>query len=434
MLAEKKLINSLQVKYRDFTSRLSHNLTLPERKFMKDITFGIIQSQSCIARKISQSLHEKVSLKKTQERLIYHLDKEDLAEKVNHNLLELQCRKLNKNSLILVDPSDIVKKYAEKMDGLSRVRDGNDKKWKTGYEVLDIVGVNTSQETPSIIPIHSQLHSNEIGLDTMKNKILDKIIDIIIPTNNSSTFVFDRGFDDKKVIKELHLHEASYIIRMKKNRTIFFNGLKRNIDEVARSLKLRYTFKYNEDKVTIKADSIPIQIPLDGYPKKHPEFANTNLIVAEISSKKKNGKTPTGIFYHISSNPNFVGTERAFVKFGIESYRLRWKIEEVHRQIKTDFKWEDMQLLRFNRLQFMNTMLWVAISYLYDLDSWKYRFANIFSNLMLEKKSKLIELKKFIYYRIAKVVIYCFSQFKIKRLKYFKSPRKNEDQLCLTFE
>jgi len=433
MLAEKKLINSLQVKYRDFTSRISHGLTRPECKFLKDITFGVMHSQSCIIRQISQTLHEKVSLKKTQERLIYHLDKEDLAEKVNKNLLELQCRKLNKNSLILVDPSDIVKKYAEKMDGLSRVRDGNDKKWKPGYEVLDIVGVNTSQKTPSIVPIHSQLHSNKIGLDTMKNKIFDKLVDIIIQTNNSSTFVFDRGFDDKKVIKELHQHEAPYIIRMKKNRTIFANGIKRNIDEVARSLKLRYKFKYKDDNVTIRASSIPIQIPLDGHPKKYPELANTNLVVAQISSKKKNGKTPTGIFYHISSNPNFVGTERAFIKFVIESYRLRWKIEEVHRQIKTDFKWENMQLLRFSRLQFMNTMLWVAISYLYDLDSWKYRFANVFSNLMLEK-NKLVELNSFIYYRIARVVKYCFSKFKIKKLTCFKSSRIIDDQLYLTFE
>jgi len=41
----------------------------------------------------------------------------------------------------------IVKKYATEMEGLSRVRDGNDGKWRSGYDVLDIVGVNKEKNT-----------------------------------------------------------------------------------------------------------------------------------------------------------------------------------------------------------------------------------------------------------------------------------------------
>ena len=165
--------------------------------------------------------------------MIYHLDKADMNKQISQNLLQQQSHKLKKGSLIIVDPSDIVKKYATEMEGLSRVRDGNDGKWRPGYDVLDIVGVNKGKEGISILPIHSELYSNTLEIDTIKSKLFDRIVEIIIHSNNRGTFVFDRGFDDQKVIKELHQHDASYIIRMKKVRDVYVNGERSNIASVA---------------------------------------------------------------------------------------------------------------------------------------------------------------------------------------------------------
>ena len=400
---------------------LSVTLNKPEQKFLKACCFGILSSQSCIVRRTAQSLNEKISSKKTQERLIYHLDKAELDEKISQTLLQKQCYKLKKNSLIIVDPSDIVKKYAKKMEGLSRVRDGNDGKWKTGYDALDIVGVNTDNENISILPIHSQLHSNTVEIDTMKNKLFDRIVDIIIHSNNKGTFVFDRGFDDKKVIKELHQHDASYIIRMKKNRDVYLQDKKMNIVSVGKKTKLRYRF-YPKKGVTISAGISSIIVPLNPHTLKNPTLAETKLVVARIKSKRKDGTSQSGMFYLLCHNPNQSLLERDCVKFVLESYHLRWKIEEVHRQIKTDFGWEDIQLLTYRRLQFMNTLLWVAISFLYNLDRWKYRLAKAFTNFMLEKKNKLSELNKFVYYKLASVIKYCFNKISL----YQKITYQNE--------
>jgi len=123
---EKLMTKKLQDKFTRFVNHLSQSLNKPEQKFLKACSFGILSSQSCIVRRTAQSLNEKISSKKTQERLIYHLDKSELDEKISQTLLQRQCHKLRKDSLIIVDPSDIVKKYADKMDGLSKVRDGKD--------------------------------------------------------------------------------------------------------------------------------------------------------------------------------------------------------------------------------------------------------------------------------------------------------------------
>ena len=419
MIREEKLMTKeLQDKFTRFVKTLSVTINKPEQKFLKACCFGILSSQSCIVRRTAQSLNEKISSKKTQERLIYHLDKAKLNEKISQMLLQKQCRKMKKGSLIIVEPSDVVKRYANKMEGLSKVRDGNDGKCKTGYDALDIVGINTKDDTVSILPIHSQLHSNTVEIDTMKNKLFDRITDIIIHTNNRGTFVFDRGFDDKKVIKELHHHDASYIIRMKKNRDVYLQGKKMNIASVGKETKLRYRF-HPKKGVTISAGICTLGVPINPHTLKNPTLVKAKLVVAKIRSKRKDGTSRSGMFYLLCHNPNQSFLERDFVKYVLESYRLRWKIEEVHRQVKTDFGWEDIQLLTYKRLQFMNTLLWVAISFLYNLDQWKYRLAKVFTHLMLEKKNRLSELNKFVYYKLASVIKYCFNKIRIyKEITY----------------
>lgn len=344
MTKEQKIITEkLQVKYSDFLEKLSKTLSKPEKNFLKDSCFGILSSQSCIVRKLAQSLRERVSSKKIQERLIYHLDKPELNKKLSDNLLQRQCRKLDNSSLILIDPSDIVKKYAKKMEGLSRVRDGNDGKWKTGYDALDIIGLNKKDDNLTVFPIHSQFHSSTVDIDTMKNKLFDRIVDIIINSRNRGTFIFDRGFDDKKVIKELDQHNASYIIRMKKNRVVYNDGNKQNIKEIAENTKLCYHFKPQKN-VKISAGLTSINIPLNPHPLKKPSFAKANLVVARIKSKDNKGRWRSELFFLLCHLNDHNMTNRELVQFTLESYRLRWKIEEVHRQVKTDFGWENMQL------------------------------------------------------------------------------------------
>jgi len=426
------ITKSLQVKFSKFINRYSYNLKKPSVKFLKDITSGIIKSQSCIVRQIAQNLSENISLKKTQERLTYHLDNEKEFEKIGENMITQNSRKLKKDSIIIVDPCDIAKPDATKMEGLTPVRDGNDGKYKPGYNVIDIIGVNQTSSQPSIFPIHSDIHSEKIGLDTLKNKIFDRLLDIIIFSNNSGIFVMDRGFDDKKVIGELYKLGAAFIIRMKQNRDVFYKGILMNIKVAANRIKKRYKFTVNS-KTMIKAGVSAVGIPLSRHKIKNPEQAKVYLVSAEIITKHDNGKSTKGNFMLLISLPNSTYSNKEICKLALESYRLRWKIEEVHRQVKADFGWENIQLLKFNRLRALNTILWLALSFIYELDDWKYKFADAFSHLMLDKKSNLKILEKFIYYRITKVIRFCFLQTRLFKKKTKFERRKYRDQIQLSF-
>ncbi|MCD6181653.1 MAG: hypothetical protein J7K89_04650, partial [Candidatus Cloacimonetes bacterium] len=49
-------------------------------------------------------------------------------------------------------------------------------------------------------------------------------------------------------------------------------------------------------------------------------------------------------------------------------------------------------------------------SHFYEFDDWKYKFANVFFHIMLDKKNNLKISGRFIYYRITKVIRFCFLQ------------------------
>ena len=80
--------NTYQLKRKilNFTNKISHKLTKPDRKFTADMTYGILASQSCLLTDIADYLHEPVKKVNVVERLGRHLEKAFRAP-----LLQLIC-------------------------------------------------------------------------------------------------------------------------------------------------------------------------------------------------------------------------------------------------------------------------------------------------------------------------------------------------------
>ena len=69
-------------------------------------------------------------------------------------------------------------------------------------------------------------------------------------------------------------------------------------------------------------------------------------------------------------------TKKEAIETAFVGYGYRWKIEEVHRQIKGDYDLEGICLQRYEALKAMNALLWAAVSFLYTrLDSLGYMFS-----------------------------------------------------------
>ena len=193
------------------------------------------------------------------------------------------CQPENQPSAVLIKGDSYLK-----VKGMLRgiATPDNDGKRKPGYDALDIVGVNPQDEGFSLLSLYSYLYSETQEIDSLKNRSFDRIIDIIIHTNNRSTFVFDRGFDDRKVIKQMSDHDASFIIRMKTNRLIIKDSEKMKIGTVGKTAKLRNEYQNSEGTI-IHAGCSDVEVPLDPNPRKKPTTAPAKLIIAKLKNKNK---------------------------------------------------------------------------------------------------------------------------------------------------
>ncbi len=111
---------------------------------------------------------------------------------------------------------------------------------------------------------------------------------------------------------------------------------------------------------------------------------------------------------------------------------MRWKIEEIHRQIKQDYDLEALRLRRYEALKTMNALLWMAVSFLYT------RFESLALDIIFEPELGLVNRKRFsdlfrfVYYKLALAVKKILALAKV----YFPPRRLNTNngQLVIPFE
>ena len=70
---------SLKRKILTFTNKISKHLSKPEKKFVADITYGMLASGSCLLTDVVDQLHEPSKKINIVDRLSGHLDKGTLA-------------------------------------------------------------------------------------------------------------------------------------------------------------------------------------------------------------------------------------------------------------------------------------------------------------------------------------------------------------------
>jgi len=105
---------------------------------------------------------------------------------------------------------------------------------------------------------------------------------------------------------------------------------------------------------------------------------------------------------------------RSVVETVVKGYDLRWKIEEIHRQIKSDYQLESIRLQCYEALEIMNALLWMTISFLYA------RLESFVIDILFEPELGLINRKKikdlfrFIYYKLAFTVKRVLSLAKVR--------------------
>jgi len=109
---------------------------------------------------IARSLKEDIPLIKTEDRLSRNLKTAELETELTSQLAKMASRRVDANTVLCLDLSDIRKEYAKKMEYLLRYTTAALEKWHAGYWLCDVTGaeVNGSESSHSIRSCNSAVH------------------------------------------------------------------------------------------------------------------------------------------------------------------------------------------------------------------------------------------------------------------------------------
>lgn len=347
-----KIARRLRDKVSRFSGELCQGLGKTATRFVTESMYGILASQSVVLTRMGRTLENDVALKKIEERFCRQLAKPALWAKVQHRILSEASTRIKQDTLLVLDPSDIQKKYAKKMEHLAYVRDGSDDVIGTGYWTIHINAVELNQQ--EVTPLYQSLYSQEAPDFGSENKQLLEAIRMVGKyTNKRGIWVIDRGGDRNVLYHELLKGKLRFIIRQKGDRKIL-HGRK-----LVSTLKLALTCPslYNDTIVRMKDGKEKVYQIEYGFRKiRLPENPHDDLWLLVV---KGFGQKPLMI---LTTEP--LRKNRQVLKNMLLSYIKRWSIEETIRFIKQTYDLEDIRVLRYVCLQNMMALVLLVFYFL----------------------------------------------------------------------
>jgi hypothetical protein len=210
--------------FQKFIANLTENLSRPKAKFITELLCGIIFSEDLILTHIASKVPHPARLTAIAKRFRRQLtDSRVFPKRILFNYLRIVRRRLDVDSLFIVDLSDIAKPYAKKMENLSLVRDGDKGGLVTGYRCMEVY----CRDKDGIIwPLVLWPYSLEAEGQLSENAQILEILSVLDEYfgEGFGIWVFDRGFDRINLIEPFLASKRHFIIRQRGDRTVVLDN------------------------------------------------------------------------------------------------------------------------------------------------------------------------------------------------------------------
>ena len=330
----------------NFSKKISEGLNKKERKFILDMQYGLSKSKSCLISEISRTLNEKIKLKNTIERLCDNLQNLNKGEIIKENYLKEVSKYFPEEPICIFDDSDIAKRYGKKFEDLDRIIDASDpdKKIVNGYHVCEAVVLGKNEKQP--ISVYSEIYSCKSKDFISKNKYtIDSIETVIRVLRRKSNMIFDRGYDDNKLINYIDESGNNFVIRMNDKRNFLFKSKKKNAYQEAlkRKGEVRMELWFEDSKVEISVSHTRVQMINN---KKEYEL----VFVYGLSEERP----------LILLTNRTIHSKEDVIKV-VRLYFYRWRVEEYFRSKKQEYEFEKMRVRTLKSMNNLNLMLMIHL-------------------------------------------------------------------------
>jgi hypothetical protein len=355
-------------------------------------------SQSVMLTDMGRQQESSVSLKKIEERYSRQLIKPRIWDCLHQRILSLASSRVKDRTLLILDLSDLKKKYAQKMEYMATVRDGSD-----GGELVDGYWTNqviaSDVDSNEITPLYFSLYSTSSPDFTSENEeILGAMDTVGNAVQNRGIWVIDRGGDRDALYGPLLKNKRDFIIRLVGSRDLIHKDHQGRALWIAAGCRLRHQKSIvrimhgKELHFNLRFGFVPVQLPDMDTPL-------NMVVVAGIS------RQPMMLLTSLQID----STEKD-LWFIIQAYMKRWSIEETIRFIKQTYDLENIRVLKYTRLQNMMALL-LAVFYFVAVILDQTQKLTVMAGHILKNAKRVFGIPDFKYYALGDGLSNIFSRF-----------------------
>lgn len=373
-----------------FLGIFSARFSRPAGKFVGQMVYGIQAAKDVLLSQIGRELGEPISIGKVENRLSRNLAREGLADTLHDSLLEHAARHIRKDTLVILDPSDIQKEYAECMPYLAKVWDGSKGKVGNNLGYSGCMAIACESGARRMTPLAFRLWSSKAPdflsenheVETLSDKIEEK-------APGRGIRVYDRGGDRIGLFRHFQEKGQRFIVRLVGNRHLAWHGRKLPAEKLARKCRIlwqaRLSFKSHGRETAVDIGFGGMEVRLPDRPGE----------VLRLVVVRGFGRAPMMLLTNLAG-----GNGREDLWRVVEGYVTRWRVEEAIRCIKQSYRLENMRLLDYGRLKNMAALVAVAAHFAAAWMGMGERLA-ILRGHILDMAQRIHEVPEFFYYALA---------------------------------
>ena len=358
MLKRKALIESISSNLHSFLKKIGNNLSLPDKKFLRDALIGLLRCGKPIVCQMARHLpNQRIKFLSRLDRLEAHLGKDSKFDsKLKAELPEFWLPFIKDDTPIILDLSDIAKPFAKKMDYLATVRDGSTGELVNGYWLIELYA-SLSRKNP--VPILLEPFSHQEPYSPGQNPVvLAAVHKIFELTDNRGVLVVDCGFDGWVMFEDWLDNKYHFVARLVGNRHLlrFYSGsgqwLPLRADQLADQTPTPHRFHKlvkRHGKPSLRITQIGwVKVRLPGREE------DLTLVVSRLAGVDK----PMMLLTNLPVE-NLKDAKRV-----LRFYIRRWECEEGIRFLKSKVNLEKIRTFRWSAIRHLVLLAVVVMFYL----------------------------------------------------------------------